>query len=192
MGTYQSVWNNRSPLSLDRCAAWVLASFRPLGAALEWKGFEGGGCLERCSWRCTVRLLHGFSMASPWLFLPARNSWTLQSAFRQLEQNGLIRENMWKLVSIPEYSEHSTGVCDQQEWLCERGQIFGHLAQPLSSSSKPKVCIWVPWHVWPCGVQILSRFQSGTHFTKTWSRAPWQDQMGALQCRIEGRAFSCF
>ena len=102
-----------------------------------WRVF--GLLVHRGGWMFGTVLLEVYCTASPWLlhgrFLSARNSWTLQSAFRQLEENGLIRENMWKLVSIPEYSEHSTGVCNQQG-LCERGQIFGHLAQPLSSSSK--------------------------------------------------------
>jgi len=58
----------------------VLASFRPLGAALEWKG-----------------VLYGFSMAShmasPWLFL-SETAELYKAPARQLEQNGLIRENM--------------------------------------------------------------------------------------------------
>ena len=87
-----------------------------------------------------------YCTASPWLL-----TWLLHGSFYQKQLNFTKRlqdswnkmvwfvktcENMWKLVSIPEYSEHSTGVCDQQEWLYERGQIFGHLAQPLSSSPK--------------------------------------------------------
>ena len=72
----------------------MLASFRPLGAALEWKGFDRDGCLERqCCWLLGI---YGFFMASPWLFPSARSSWTLQGAFLQLEQNGLIRVTMWE------------------------------------------------------------------------------------------------